>query len=48
MNDRIPNPPDDLEQRDDEELRPTDEEPADLFEDPEAPDLGDVDENLNA
>jgi hypothetical protein len=45
---RIPNEPDDLEQREAEELLPTDDEPAELFEDPETPDLGDTEENLNA
>jgi hypothetical protein len=48
MIERTPNDPDDLESRDDEELLPTDDEPADLFEDPETPDLGDVDGNLYA
>jgi hypothetical protein len=33
---------------DEGELLPTDEEPAGFFEDPETPDLGDVDGNLNA
>ena len=35
-------------ERDDEDLRPTDDERADFFDDPEVPDLGDVDDNLNA
>jgi hypothetical protein len=42
MADQTPNEPER------EELRPTDDEPADFFDDPEVPDLGDVDDNLNA
>ena len=44
MAERTPTEP----ERDDEDLRPTDDEPADFFDDPEVPDLGDVDDNLNA
>jgi hypothetical protein len=44
MAERTPTEP----ERDDEDLRPTDDERADFFDDPEVPDLGDVDDNLNA
>jgi hypothetical protein len=44
----MPTDPVEPDERDDEELLPTDEEPAELFEDPETPDLGDAEDNLNA
>ena len=46
MGERTPTEPE--PERDDEDLRPTDDEPADFFDDPEVPDLGEVDDNLNA
>jgi hypothetical protein len=49
MTERTPIEPAPIEpELDEDELLPTDEEPAGFFEDPETPDLGDVDDNLNA